>query len=33
MRRTYEGFSENPKLVSDIGEAFIKGFQGGRKFS
>ena len=26
--RTYEGFSENPKLVSDIGEAFIKGFQG-----
>ena len=26
--RTYEGFSEDPKLVSALGEAFILGLQG-----
>lgn len=26
--RTYEGFSEDPKLVSELGEAAIRGFQG-----
>ena len=26
--RTYEGFSENTKLVSDLGVAYVEGFQG-----
>ena len=26
--RTYEGFSENPQLVAELGEAAVRGFQG-----
>lgn len=26
--RTYEGFSEDPKIVSELGEAAVRGFQG-----
>ena len=26
--RTYEGFSENPKLVGELGSAFVRGLQG-----
>ena len=27
--RTYEGFSENPELVAELGEAAVRGLQGG----
>src|SRR5205823_286751 len=26
--RTYEGFSEDPKIVAELGEAAVRGFQG-----
>jgi len=31
--RTYEGFSENPQLVQELGKAAVRGFQGSDLFS